>query len=75
MPRFSFTITAPATVSARVEVDADTIEDARAKAVAPSFHQDPANKVHWELDDNLPARDVYLPDADDFEEVPASPKL
>lgn len=65
MPTFEFTITAPATVSARVSVEADTIEEAHEIALQPSFYQDPDN-ARFELDEGNIVDDVYLPDASDY---------
>jgi hypothetical protein len=70
MPRFEFTITAPATQSARVSVEADTIEKAQAIALEPSFYGDPDN-AEFKLDDGNSIDDVYLPDEDDYEETPS----
>ncbi|WP_327211095.1 hypothetical protein [Rhizobium leguminosarum] len=69
MPRFEFTITAPATQSARVSIEAETIEEAQAIALAPSFYEDPDN-AKFEIDEGNPIHEVYLPDEDDYEEIP-----
>ena len=70
MPKFSFTITAPATVSTKVELEADRLEEARAMAVNPSFLLSPERSLNWELDDNL-VRDAYIPDEEDYEVLPS----
>jgi hypothetical protein len=70
MPRFEFTITAPATQSARVSVEAETIEEAQAIALTPSFYENPENAT-FELDDGNAIGEVYLPDEDDYEEAPS----
>jgi len=68
MPVFEFDITIPATQTARVRVEAETIEAAQEQALAPSFYRDPS-KAEFKLDEeNLP-RDAYLPDEGDYEEV------
>lgn len=71
MPKFLFTITAPATVSTIVEVEADTIEAAHALAVTPSFIQSPERNLNWELDGDNMVRDVYVPDEEDYEVLPS----
>ena len=73
MPVFEFTITAPATMSARVKVEADSIEDAHAKAVTRDFRENPDNKVKFELDDGNDVRGVYIPDENEYE-VSDAPK-
>lgn len=69
MPKYRFAITAETTMTAIVEVSADTAPEAMAKACAPSFHADPANGVVWIPDEGNPVRDVYIPDESDFELV------
>ena len=61
MPKFEFTITAPATISARVQVEADTIEEAHAIALNPEFYNQPENAT-FELDEENTIDVVYLPD-------------
>ncbi len=74
MPVFEFDVTVPATMTARVSVEADTIEEAQEKALQPSFYRDPA-KARFELDEGNTLRDAYLPDESDFEVVDdAAPK-
>jgi hypothetical protein len=68
MPRFEFTITAQATQSARVSIEAETIEEAQALALTPSFYQNPDN-ARFEIDEGNPVDDVYLPDENDYEEA------
>jgi hypothetical protein len=70
MPRFEFTITAPATQSARVSVEAETIEEAQAIALTPSFYENPENAT-FEMDEGNTIDDVYLPDESDYEETPS----
>lgn len=70
MSKFRFTITAPATVSAVVEVEADSIEEAHAIALAPSFYNDP-EKASFYPDDENKLREVYLPDESDYEQIDA----
>jgi len=70
MPKFEFDVTVPATMTARVEVEADTIEEAREKALTPSFYRDPAN-ASFSLDEGNVPRDAYLPDEDDYSVVDA----
>ena len=67
MPKFRFFITADATMSAYVEVEADTFEHAHFIALAPSFYRDPA-KARFQLDDANDPRDVYGADEDAYEE-------
>lgn len=68
MARFRFVITTEATMSARVEVEAATIEEAQRTALSPEFYLDP-QKVRWEPDEENDVREVYLPDENDFEEI------
>ena len=74
MPKFAFSITAPATVTARVCIEADSIEEAQAMALTRSFYTDPDN-AQFELDDGNDIRDVYLPDDEDYEVIEESPGL
>jgi len=74
MPEFEFTITANVTTSARVRVEADTIEAAQEIALHSDFYNDP-EKAKFELDEGNTMDDVYLPDKDDYEIVSSSPKL
>lgn len=73
MPEFEFTITANVTTSARVRVEAETIEQAQEIALQSNFYNDP-EKAKFEVDEGNPLDNVYLPDKDDYVEVPA-PKL
>lgn len=66
MPEFEFTITAPATMSARVKVEAETIQEAREIALHSDFYNDP-EKANFELDDGNIIDEVYLPDPSDYE--------
>ncbi len=68
MPTFEFAVTVPATMTAQVTVEADTIEEAQAKALQPSFYRDPKN-ARFELDEENTLRDAYLPDEDDYQVV------
>lgn len=70
MPKFEFTITAPATISARVSIEAATIAAAQEIALRPSFYENPEN-ARFELDEENVIDNVYLPDEDDFEETPS----
>ena len=70
MGKFRVTITAPTTVSAVVEVEADSIEEAHAMALAPSFFNDPEKATFHPDDDNV-LREVYLPDENDYEQIDA----
>lgn len=74
MPEFEFTITANITASARVRVEADTIEEAQEIALRSDFYNDP-EKAKFEADDGNELDDVYLPDRGDYEIVSAAPKL
>lgn len=69
MPVYRFAITVPATMTAQVEIEADSIEEAQEMALRPSFYQDPG-KAKFELDEGNAVQDAYLPDSDDFTEVP-----
>jgi len=60
MPKFSFTLTRDLTESVRVQIEADSLDEAHEAALL-----DPP-KSGWETDDNPPQR-PYLPDPDDFE--------
>lgn len=71
MPKFEFTITAPATMSARVSVEAATIAEAQEIALRPSFYENPEN-ARFEMDEENLIDNVYLPDEDDYEELPSS---
>lgn len=76
MPKFRFTITAEVTASAEVEVEAASIEEAQDIALQRSWYTNSAN-AKFEMDEGNDLRDVYLPDASDFEVVaeaaPSSP--
>ncbi len=72
MPKFEFTITAPATISARVTVEAETIEEAHEIATSREFYEDPKN-AQFKLDEENMVDEVYIPDHDDYEEIPESP--
>lgn len=74
MPEFEFTITANITTSARVRVEADTIEEAQDIALHSDFYNDPG-KAKFEVDEGNQLTDVYLPDKDDYIELPAAPTL
>jgi hypothetical protein len=69
MPKYRFPITRETTVTAIVEVSADTAPEAMAMACSPSFHADPANGVVWTVDEGNPVRDVYVPDESECEIV------
>lgn len=75
MPEFEFDITKDVTMTARVRIKADTIEEAQAIAQQPSFFNDPDIQAKFELDEGNVGRDVYLPDESDWEEVYEAPKL
>ncbi|MDB2578770.1 hypothetical protein N9Y00_06995 [Tateyamaria sp.] len=62
MPKFEFTLTRDVTESANVVIEADTIEEAQAKALE---NPPPGG---WAVDDN-DTDGAYLPDPDDFLEV------
>jgi hypothetical protein len=72
MPEFEFTITANITTSARVRVEADTIEEAQEKALHSDFYRD-TEKAKFVVDEENVLSDVYLPDADDYEVVSPAP--
>lgn len=79
MPTYEFTITAPATISARVKIEADSLESAHEIALSPDFYEnlcDHPESGKFELDDGNTIDEVYLPDPSDFEvsEEPAAPK-
>lgn len=74
MPEFQFTITANITTSARVRVEAATIEEAQQIALHSDFYQDPT-KAKFVVDEENILSDVYLPDAEDYEEVSPGPKF
>jgi hypothetical protein len=74
MPEFEFTITANITTSAKVRVEADTIEQAQEIALHSNFYNDP-EKAKFEVDEGNTLDDVYLPDREDYEIVSASPKI
>jgi len=61
MPKFEFTLTRDVTESVTVEIEADTIEEAQARAL----EHPPVGG--WSLDDN--EHDAYLPDPDDYHET------
>lgn len=67
MPEFEFTVTAPATISARVKVTANTIEAAHEIATRNSFVNDPDNPVEFTLDDGNMIDEAYIPDRSDYE--------
>jgi hypothetical protein len=67
MPEFEFTVTAPATISARVKISANTIEAAHEIAIRDSFVNDPVNPIRFTLDDENIIRDAYIPDSSDYE--------
>ena len=62
MPEFRFTLTRDTTESTTVTIEADTIEEAQAEALAHP------PETGWTQDDNLPD-DPYLPDPSDWERV------
>lgn len=68
MTKFRFVITTEATMSAVVEVEAATIEEAQRTALTPEFYRD-SQKVRWEPDQENDGGEVYLPDQDAFEEI------
>lgn len=68
MTKFRFVITTEATMSAVVEVEAATIEEAQRTALTPEFYRD-SQKVRWEPDQENDVGEVYLPDQDAFEEI------
>lgn len=70
MPKFEFDITVPATQTARVQVEADTIEEAQEIALRPSFYRDPKNAT-FEMDEGNTLDDAYLPDESDYTQVDA----
>jgi hypothetical protein len=74
MPEFEFTVTANITTSARVRVEADTIEEAQEIALHSDFYND-AEKAKFEADEGNTLNDVYLPDKDDYEVISSGPKL
>jgi hypothetical protein len=75
MPVFKFAITVPATMTAQVEVEADTIEEAQDKALSKDFYRDP-EKASFELDEGNALDGAYLPDEDDYEvEEAAAPGM
>ncbi len=69
MPKYRFPISREITVTAIVEITADTAREAMDKARSPSFHADPANGVVWTVDEGNPVRDVYVPDESECEIV------
>ena len=68
MPKYRFSLTVPVTATAEVEIEADSIEDARDVALQPSWYRDPANAKFVMDEENLP-NDAYLPDEEDYEVV------
>lgn len=72
MPEFQFTVTAPATISARVKVTANTIEAAHEVATRDSFVNDPDNPIEFTLDDGNLIEDAYIPDMRDYEITPGT---
>lgn len=73
MPDFEFDITKDVTMTARVRVTADSIEEAQAIAQKPSFFNDPEIQAKFELDEGNIPHEVYLPDADNWEDVSNTP--
>lgn len=74
MPEFEFTITTNITASARVRVEADTIEKAQEIALQSDFYNDP-EKAKFEPDEGNAIDEVYLPDCSDYEVVSGGPKI
>ena len=72
MPKFNFQITKEITATAQVSVEADTIEQAHAIALAPSWFNNPDN-AKFEVDEENVARSAYLPDPDEYEEIVDAP--
>lgn len=72
MPEFEFTVTAPATISARVKVTANTIEAAHEIATRNSFVNDPDNPIEFTLDDGNMIDEAYIPDSSDYEITPGT---
>lgn len=65
MPVFTFTITAPATQSAQVVIEANSLDEAHNIALSPEFYEDP-EKAQFTFDDGNIVSEVYLPDPSDF---------
>ena len=68
LPLFRFTITREATESAKVEVRAETIEEAYEVALSREFWSNPKNAKFTLDEGNYPPM-PYLPDEDDFEMI------
>jgi hypothetical protein len=64
--KFRFTLTRDVTESTTVTIDANSIEEAHAKAL-----ENPPTEG-WAVDDN-PPNDAYLPDPSDFEGFKPTP--
>lgn len=72
MATFEFMITAPATMSALVAVEAETIEEAHKIALKREFYENPVN-ANFKLDEGNTIKGVYLPDASDYEIIGDTP--
>jgi len=68
MSIYKFMITAPATVSAVVSIEAGSLQEAHEIAVSPAFYNDP-DVATFALDDGNPLQEVYIPDVTDYEIV------
>lgn len=71
MPNFEFTITHNTTMSAKVKVSANTIEEAHEIAIRPDYYQKAENAVQWSLDEGNEI-EAYIPDENDYEIVPGT---
>jgi hypothetical protein len=70
MPVFQFAITHDVTMTAQVEIEAASIGEAQEIALGREFFQDP-EKAKFVLDEGNTIRGVYLPDENDWTEVPS----